>query len=343
MVGRKKRGRDEVSAPALEAAQPLVSAAQAPVGSAEFHHITVLREQTVAFLAPERGGMYVDVTLGGAGHSAWLLSQTGPETQLIGLDRDPMALEAAAQRLAPFEGRFQLASARFSELAQALERLGVSAVDGVMADLGVSSPQLDRAERGFSFMKDGPLDMRMDPTQGMTASELVMEASQEELRRIFWEYGEERQAGRIAGALVRARQTRNFTRTRELAELVAQVAPLPPHLKIHPATRVFQALRIAVNDELTEVERGLEAAFQSLKPGGRLAIIAFHSLEDRIVKHLFREKAASCVCPPGLPICMCKKRVEARILTTRPHEPTEQEITANPRARSARLRALERL
>lgn len=337
-MGRKKRGREEIANPAPDDVLPAVSDF-AP----GFHHVTVLREQTVAFLAPERGGVYVDVTLGGAGHSAYLLSTTGPATHVIGLDRDPTALEAAAQRLAPFEGRFTLAAARFSELAQTLERLGVSKVDGVMADLGVSSPQLDRAERGFSFMKEGPLDMRMDPTQGLTAAELVNESSQDELRHIFWTYGEERQAGRIAAALVRARQTKAFTRTRELAELVAQVAPLPPHLKIHPATRVFQALRIAVNDELTEVQQGLEAAFQSLNPGGRLAIIAFHSLEDRIVKHLFREKAASCICPPGLPICVCGKRVEARILTTRPHEPTEQEITANPRSRSARLRALERL
>lgn len=317
--------------------------ADTPLTATDFHHITVLKAEVVSWLRPHAEGVYVDVTLGGGGHTEALLLKSGPTGRVLGFDRDPMAREAAAKRLAPFGDRVSIRAGRFSELAESLA--GFPKVDGVVADLGVSSPQLDRASRGFSFMHDGPLDMRMNPEEGESAADLVNHLSEAELKKIFWEYGEERFSGRIANAIVRTREEKPFETTRALAELIERVAPSPrgPGPRIHPATRVFQGLRIAVNEELNELKAGLEAAFGCLKPGGRLAVISFHSLEDRIVKQFFRDKAASCVCPPGLPICICGKVSEARILTSKPIEAGEQELERNPRARSARLRVAERI
>lgn len=326
-----------------------------------FSHLTVMRDEVLRLLDPQPDGVYVDVTLGGGGHSEAIL-QAAPGIKLIGLDRDPMALLASAARLERFGHQVTLCHARFSELEAVLDALAIAGVDGIIADLGVSSPQLDQADRGFSFMHDGPLDMRMNPTEGPSAADLVNGEDEATLKRIFSDYGEERFAGRIAAAIVKDRVEHPFTRTRELASMIERVVPRSASPKtmggrgkggrggaekgekrIHPATRVFQALRIAVNEELRELEDGLAAAFASLKPGGRMAIISFHSLEDRIVKQFFRAKAATCVCPPQIPVCVCGKVAEVRVLTPKPLEAGEEEVAQNPRARSARLRVAERL
>lgn len=308
-----------------------------------FVHRTVLLDEVLRYLEPRSGRVYVDATLGGGGHAEAILEASGPAGVLIGIDRDPMALQAAGVRLARFGARARLIHGRFSALSERLAALEIESVDGVVADLGVSSPQLDLAERGFSFSQEGPLDMRMDPGAPLTAATLVNEAPLEELVRIFREYGEERHAARVARAIVADRRVKPFETTRQLASLLERLLPRQggPQ-RIHPATRIFQALRIAVNDELGELAAGLKAAFASLNPGGRLVVISFHSLEDRIVKQFFREKAASCVCPPELPICQCAKVSEARILTPRPVEASDEELGSNPRARSARLRAAEK-
>lgn len=310
--------------------------------SGSFHHLTVMKHELVSALAPRPGGIYVDATLGGGGHSELLLSQCAPDGRVIGLDRDPQALEAAGARLKPFGERLVRVHGRFSELEQHLDALGIGQVDGVMADLGVSSPQLDQAERGFSFQKDGPLDMRMDPSSGPSAADLLATLEADALARIFWEHGEERFSGKIARAIVADRKERPFTRTLELAQLIARLVPGGREARIHPATRVFQALRIAVNGEDRELAEGLQAALSRLRPGGRLAILSFHSGEDRRVKQQFRDWASTCVCPPGLPICICGNVALGRILTPRPLEANEEEVLNNPRARSVRLRILEK-
>jgi 16S rRNA (cytosine1402-N4)-methyltransferase len=308
-----------------------------------FDHRPVLLTEVLSYLEPRPGGLYVDATLGGGGHAEAVLEASAPDGRLIGIDRDPMALRAAGRRLARFGERVRLVHGRFSQLSALLAELGAGPVDGVLADLGVSSPQLDRAERGFSFSQEGPLDMRMDPSAPLTAADLVNQAPLEELIRIFRDYGEERHAPRLARAIDHDRRTKPFTTTRQLASLIERVMPRSGGRdRIHPATRVFQALRIAVNDELGELETGLEAAFSVLKPGGRMVIISFHSLEDRRVKQFFRDRAADCVCPPELPICRCSKVSEMRILTRKPVEAGPGEAAANPRARSARLRAAEK-
>jgi 16S rRNA (cytosine1402-N4)-methyltransferase len=292
----------------------------------------------VAGLAPERGGFYVDATLGAGGHAEALLERA-PGIRLLGLDRDPEALALARPRLARFGSRVELAQANFADLDRVLE--GHPPPDGVLADLGVSSMQLDRGERGFSFRRDGPLDMRMSPN-GPSAADIVATASAEELKRIFREYGEERMAAKIARGIVAERTRGPITSTRQLARIVAG-ARGGRGGKIDPATRVFQALRIEVNQELVALSRFLAAAANRLNAGGRLAVIAYHSLEDRIVKEAFRRDSGVCLCPPRLPRCVCGARRVLKVLTRRPVVPSEAERRSNPRSRSARLRVAEKL
>ncbi|MCD6142093.1 16S rRNA (cytosine(1402)-N(4))-methyltransferase RsmH [Candidatus Bipolaricaulota bacterium] len=300
-------------------------------------HRPVMRAEAVRFLAPDRGGIYVDGTVGLGGHAAAILA-AGPEARLIGIDRDPQALRYAAARLAQFGDRVRLVHGNYRDLAEILAGLGIEAIDGFLLDLGLSSLQLDAPERGFSFRADGPLDMRMDPTQKTSAADLVNAASVEELARILRDYGEERFAGRIARAIVAARPIET---TRALAEVVRRAIPRRFHeRRIDPATRTFQALRIAVNDELRNLQDGLAAGFAALRPGGVIVVISFHSLEDRIVKRFFRKLATpryeSLAPGPPLP-------PQAEVLTKKPLRPSEEEIGENPRARSAKLRACRKL
>lgn len=300
-------------------------------------HRPVMRAEAVRFLAPDRGGIYVDGTVGLGGHAAAILA-AGPEVRLIGIDRDPQALRYAAARLAQFGDRVRLIHGNYRDLTEILSGLGIEAIDGFLLDLGLSSLQLDAPERGFSFRADGPLDMRMDPTQKTSAADLVNGASVEELARILRDYGEERFAGRIARAIVAARPIET---TGALAEVVRRAIPRRFHeRRIDPATRTFQALRIAVNDELRNLQDGLAAGFAALRPGGVIVVISFHSLEDRIVKRFFRKLATpryeSLAPGPPLP-------PQAEVLTKKPLRPSEEEIRENPRARSAKLRACRKL
>ena len=288
-------------------------------------------------LEPERGGFFVDATVGAGGHAEFLLER-GTEIRLLGIDRDPDALALAGERLARFGERFELVAGDFADLDALLaDRLPAA---GILADLGVSSMQLDRGERGFSFRRDGPLDMRMGPA-GRTAADIVATASVDELTRIFRDYGEERMAAKIARGIVAERTRGPIQTTRQLARIVA--GEKGSREKIDPATRVFQALRIEVNQELVALGRFLAAAVARLKPGGRLAVISYHSLEDRIVKDAFRRDSGVCSCPPKLPTCICGARAALRLLTRRPIRPGEAELRRNPRSRSARLRVAEKL
>ena len=301
-------------------------------------HVPVLLPSVLTLLNVQSGGTYIDGTVGGGGHAAAILAASSPDGRLLGLDRDPAALEMAAQRLAPFGDRVTLRHGSFASLGSLAE--DVAPVDGILVDLGLSSMQLDSASRGFAFSRPGPLDMRFDSTSpGPTAADLVNERSAKELADILYRYGEERQSRRIAWAIVAARPLHT---TMELAEVVA-AAQGGRHGRIHPATRTFQALRIAVNDELGALEAVLPQAVDLLAPGGRLVVISFHSLEDRIVKHYFRRESQDCVCPPDLPICACDHQARLKVLTSKPVRPDEEEVEANSRARSARLRAVERL
>ena len=309
----------------------------------EFVHRSVLLLPTVEALAVRPDGIYLDGTLGGAGHSYEIASRltTG---RLIGLDRDETALAAAGARLAPFAGRVTLVHSNFADLAQVLDSLDIPAVDGMLFDLGVSSPQLDDAERGFSYMQDAPLDMRMDRTAGLTAYEVVNTWPEAELKRILYTYGEERYAPRIAAAIAARRTERPIATTLELADLIRSAMPAQAlREKQHPAKRSFQAVRIAVNDELGAVERMLASAIDRLNPGGRLAVITFHSLEDRIVKTAFQEAARGCTCPKDFPVCVCGKKPKVKLITRHPIVADEAELAENPRARSAKLRVAEKL
>ena len=288
-------------------------------------------------LEPERGGLFVDATVGAGGHAEFLLER-GTEIRLLGIDRDPDALALAGERLARFGERFELVAGDFADLDALLS--GRLPAAGILADLGVSSMQLDRGERGFSFRRDGPLDMRMGPA-GRTAADIVATASVDELTRIFRDYGEERMAAKIARGIVAERTRGPIQTTRQLARIVA--GQKGSREKIDPATRVFQALRIEVNQELVALGRFLAAAVARLKPGGRLAVISYHSLEDRIVKDAFRRDSGVCSCPPKLPTCICGARAALRLLTRRPIRPGEAELRRNPRSRSARLRVAEKL
>ena len=309
----------------------------------EFVHRSVLLLPTVEALAVRPDGIYLDGTLGGAGHSYEIASRltTG---RLIGLDRDETALAAAGARLAPFAGRVTLVHSNFADLAQVLDSLEIPAVDGMLFDLGVSSPQLDDAERGFSYMQDAPLDMRMDRTAGLTAYEVVNTWPEAELKRILYTYGEERYAPRIAAAIAARRTERPIATTLELADLIRSAMPAQAlREKQHPAKRSFQAIRIAVNDELGAVERMLASAIDRLNPGGRLAVITFHSLEDRIVKTAFQEAARGCTCPKDFPVCVCGKKPKVKLITRHPIVADQAELAENPRARSAKLRVAEKL
>jgi 16S rRNA (cytosine1402-N4)-methyltransferase len=314
------------------------------VEAVTFSHLSVLPDEVLALIAPVFGGIYLDGTLGGGGHARLILEASAPDGRLIGLDRDPTALRKAAEVLAPFGERVVLRHRNFSEANEVLEELGISGLDGMLLDLGVSSHQLDEATRGFSFRGEAPLDMRMDPTSGQTAADVVNAAAAEELTRIFREYGEERWAGRIARRIVQVRQQQPLTTTRQLAELIRETVPGgKAPARIHPATRVFQALRIHVNQELEHVSRGIASAIDLLNPGGRLVVISFHSLEDRIVKRFFQEETKSCICPPRLPVCVCNHLPRLELLTRRGIRAAEAEVEANPRARSAVLRAVRRI
>lgn len=313
-----------------------------PEGAAHVSvHVPVMVAQVVRGLRPRPGARLVDATVGLGGHAAALLD-AAPGARLLGLDRDPAALAIAAARLARFADRVRLRAGSFAELAAALAEEGWDAadgVDGVLLDLGVSSLQLDTAARGFSFRLAGPLDMRMDPAGELAAAAVVNTWDERALASAIAELGEEPRARAVARAIVRARPLES---TGRLADVVARAVG-GGRPGIHPATRTFQAIRIVVNDELGALERFLAHGWQTLRPGGRLAILAYHSLEDRRVKEAFRRWAASCLCPPGLPVCTCGWTPTVRVLTARPLRPTEEEIAANPRARSARLRVVERL
>jgi 16S rRNA (cytosine1402-N4)-methyltransferase len=306
-------------------------------------HQPVLYEETLQVLAPRPGGRYIDCTVNGGGHAAGLLERSAPDGRLLGLDADPTVLAIARERLAGFGERVRLVHANFRDLAACARRAGFEAVDGILFDLGLSSYALEASGRGFSFQRDEPLDMRFDPTQGPTAAELLARSSEAELRTILARYGEEPAAARLARAIVRARQRQPLRTTGDLVRIVECVVG-GRRGRIHPATRTFQALRIAVNDELRSLELALAQAVELLAPGGRLAVIAFHSLEDRIVKEFFRtESQSACRCPPGFPVCVCGRKPRLAVLTRKPLVPTPAEVARNPRARSAKLRAALRL
>jgi 16S rRNA (cytosine1402-N4)-methyltransferase len=309
----------------------------------EFYHVSVLLQECLDGLNIKPDGIYVDGTLGGAGHSSRIAAQltTG---RLIGIDRDPVALKAAGERLQPFADRVTLVHSNFSEVRQVLDDLGIEAVDGILLDLGVSSPQLDEAVRGFSYMLDAPLDMRMDGGAALSAHEVVNTWSQDELKRILYDYGEERYAPQIAGAICRRRAEKTIETTLELADIIRAAMPAAAlREKQHPAKRSFQAIRIAVNDELGSVEKAMRDAIPLLNPGGRLAIITFHSLEDRIVKNAIAEAAKGCTCPPNFPVCVCGKKPIVKLISRKPIVATEEELEVNPRSRSAKLRVCEKL
>ena len=305
-----------------------------------FVHQPVLQQEAITALTGGGGTRFLDGTLGGGGDSAALL-EAYPAVELLGIDRDPAALRAATERLEAYGGRFHAWHGRFSQMEMALDALGWPKVDGILLDIGVSSPQIDTPERGFSFRFDAPLDMRMDPSMGPTAADLLNTLSEVELAEIFWKYGEERFSRQVARAVVARRQERPWQRTKELAELLERVIGRMHQHGLPPPTRVFQALRIAVNHELEELASALKAAERRLSPGGRLVVISFHSLEDRIVKQFLQHASLRCVCPPGMP-CTCHKQATFQILTRKPIMASEEEICENPRSACAKLRCAER-
>lgn len=304
-------------------------------------HITVLLHEAVGGLAIRPDGIYIDGTFGRGGHSRLILSQLGPQGRLIAIDRDPQAIAEAATIDDP---RFQIVHGPFSNVQQYVEELGLTGkIDGFLLDLGVSSPQLDDAERGFSFMRDGPLDMRMDPSSGFSAAEWLQKAEAEDIAWVLKTFGEERFAKRIARAIVERNQSEPMTRTRELAELVAAASPVKEKHK-HPATRTFQAIRIYINSELEEIERALDASLTILAPGGRLSVISFHSLEDRIVKRFIRRQSKGPEIPDGLPLTEAQLAGGKKMLTIgKAIKPSEEEIAQNARSRSSVLRVAERM
>lgn len=309
-----------------------------------FSHISVLPREVITYLAPKPGGIYVDGTLGGGGHAELILEQSGPDGRLLGFDRDPAALAAAGERLQRFGDRVTLIHENFSVMAGQLAQHGVSGVDGILLDLGVSSHQLDTLARGFSFQVDAPLDMRMNPEEEESAANLVNDAPEEELANIIFRFGEERWARRIAKMIVAARLEAPIVTTGQLAAIVSGAIPRKAQEeRIHPATRTFQALRIAVNRELASLEEVLATVVDLLSPGGRAVVISFHSLEDRIVKESFRSFTGRCTCPREFPRCVCGARARLKVLTGKPVMASADEVAANPRARSAKLRAAERL
>ena len=312
----------------------------------EVGHIPVLAEEVMSMLGPAPGSLQVDATLGGGGHTERILEATDPDGRLLGLDADGAAIARVDGRLRPrFGDRLVLRQANFRDLASVARAAGFGAVDGTLFDLGLSSYQLADAARGFGFRAGGPLDMRFDAARGVPASELLATLDADELTALFRRYGEEPNARRIARAIVEARRTAPVATAEDLATLIERVVPPNPRRgrrRTHPATRVFQALRIAVNEELVALQDGLAAAVDLLRPGGRLVVLSYHSLEDRIVKRFLAAERRGCVCPPELPVCVCGRNPRLRLITGKPVVPAAAEVEANPRARSARLRAAER-
>ena len=309
-------------------------------------HLPVLADEVIEMLAPAPGSLHIDATLGGGGHTERILEAANPDGRLLGLDADPAAIARVRARLGPVYGdRLILRQANFRELAEVAPSAGFGAVDGALFDLGLSSFQLADRERGFGFRAGGPLDMRFDTSRGVPASELLASLDTAELTALFRRYGEEPKAPRIARAIVDARRVAPIATAEELAALVERVLPPNPRQprRTHPATRVFQALRIAVNEELDALQAGLAAALDLLRPGGRLVVLSYHSLEDRIVKRFFQAERRGCICPPELPVCVCGRSPRLRLVTRPSLTPTDAEIAENPRARSARLRAAERM
>jgi 16S rRNA (cytosine1402-N4)-methyltransferase len=315
-------------------------------------HIPVMLEEVLKYLQPRAGGQYVDGTIGGGGHTEAILERSAPGGRVLGIDSDTQALAGVEKRLASAvrDGRLVLVHGNFAELARIVNEAGfASSVDGVLLDLGFSSNQMEDPQRGFSFSVDGPLDMRLDQSQELSAAELVNNASEQELADIFWRYGEETRSRQVAWRIVRERSRGPITQTAQLARIVSAGVPYKPGI-IHPATRVFQALRIAVNAELERLEAALPQIVDVLSAGqtgdaegggGRMVIISFHSLEDRLVKGYMRREAMDCICPPGLPVCVCNHKARLRLLTPKPVTPAKHEVQINPRARSAKLRAAE--
>lgn len=312
-------------------------------GTPNIEHVPVLLREAVDLLAPMPGGVYVDGTIGGGGHAAEILKRSAPDGILIGLDQDDEAIRRCGMILAPFGSRVILRRANYRDLPSLLNELGHASVSGILLDLGISWFHLRSPERGFSFMLEGPLDMRMDRSRPRTAADLVNTLSRKELAEIIGEFGEESRAGAIARAIEQARAREPITTTAQLARIVSSVFPPYPPRRIHPATLTFQALRIVVNDELGVLREGLDGMIPALAPGGRLAVISFHSLEDRIVKRTFAARAKGCTCPPKLPVCGCGKKPELRLLTSRPVTASPEEVEGNPAARSAKLRAAVKL
>ena len=309
----------------------------------EFYHVSVLLEECIEALNIRPDGVYVDGTLGGAGHSSQIVRrlETG---RLIGIDRDPIALKAAGERLEPFRDNVTLVHSNFCEIKTVLQELNIPGVDGILLDLGVSSPQLDDKSRGFSYMNDAPLDMRMNNEDPLTAYDVVNTWPQEELKRILFDYGEERYAPRIAEAICRVRAEKPIETTLQLVDVIRSAMPAQALREAqHPAKRSFQAIRIAVNDELGSVEKVMRDAVACLNPGGRLAVITFHSLEDRIVKTAMVNASKGCTCPPSFPVCVCGKKPKVKLISKKPIVSTQEELDRNPRARSAKLRVCEKL
>ena len=308
-----------------------------------FHHISVLLNETIEGLNIRPDGIYADGTLGGGGHAYAVAEKLTEGGRLVGIDQDADAIQAASERLKPFQDRVSIVRDNYVNMAQVLKNLGISAMDGIYLDLGVSSYQLDTAERGFSYMEDAPLDMRMDRRNDRTAADLVNGCTEQELFRIIRDYGEDRFAKNIAKHIVQARERKEIRTTLELAEIVR--GAIPKKIQVtggHPAMRTFQALRIELNGELKVLEESIDSMIGLLKPGGRLCIITFHSLEDRIVKNGFRRNESPCICPPEFPVCVCGKKSRGRVITKKPVLPSEEEKEMNPRSRSAKLRIFER-
>ena len=310
----------------------------------EFSHVSVLAEECIQALNLRPDGVYVDGTTGGGGHSLRIAQQLGPAGRLICIDRDEEALAAASRRLGAYRGRVTFVKSNFAQIAQVIEGQGLAGVDGILFDLGVSSYQLDNGDRGFSYMHDAPLDMRMDRSQPFSAWDVVNTYTQEQLRQILWEYGEERYSGRVAAAIVQQREESPIETTGQLAQVIREAMPAAARReKQHPAKRSFQAIRIEVNGELRAVEQAMEGSVDKLLPGGRLAVISFHSLEDRIVKKIFAQQAKGCTCPPEFPVCVCGKKPRLKLISRGVITAGQKELDENPRARSAKLRVAERI
>lgn len=309
-----------------------------------FNHEPVLLNETIEALNIKENGIYVDCTVGGAGHSIEILKRVGPNGKLVAIDQDEEALLTATKRLKDYKDQVYFIKCNYAYIGQILDSLGIDFVDGVLMDIGVSSYQLDEGKRGFSYHQDSPLDMRMDQSQELTAKDVVNKYSKEKLETIFWNYGEEKWGMRIAEFIVKEREKKEIETTFELVEIIKKAIPKKVRMEgKHPAKKIFQAIRIEVNNELDVLETGIYSSIERLKAGGRLAIITFHSLEDRIVKTNFKELAKGCTCPPDFPICVCNKKEKIKVITKKPVVASEEEVDRNNRSRSAKLRVAEKI